>query len=237
MWPDTFTNYFEPEIAIAAVEVLEAAGYRGTHPAHRTVLRSARCSTTACCRTAKRWLRHVVHELRGPVSAGLSIVGLEPSCTAVFRDELPNLFPNDADAHRLSQASVTLAEFLAKSDYQPPRLHREVLVQRHCHDSAVLDPAATDTVLRDLGVDVDLPDSGCCGMAGSFGYERGDKYRVSVAAGERVILPAVRNAAPDTLIMADGFSCRQQILQLTGRTSLHLAQLLRLAQEQLAQQQ
>jgi FAD/FMN-containing dehydrogenase/Fe-S oxidoreductase len=231
LWPDTFTNHFQPEIAVAAVEVLEEAGF------------SVRIPTAALCcgrplfdygmlSTAKRWLRRVIAHLREPVSAGLPVVGLEPSCVAVFRDELPNLFPDNADAHRLAAAAVTLAELLADSDYEPPRMHREALVQKHCHDSAVLSPAASETVLGRMGLSLSLPDSGCCGMAGSFGFERGEKHRVSLAAGERVILPAVRAADPDTIVVADGFSCREQIFQLTGRRPVHLAQLLRLAHHQ-----
>ncbi|HWD02043.1 MAG TPA: FAD-linked oxidase C-terminal domain-containing protein [Amycolatopsis sp.] len=231
LWPDTFTNHFQPEVAVAAVAVLESAGFTVRIP-----------DPVLCCgrplfdygmlRTAKRWLRRAVRELRDPVSAGVPIVGLEPSCTAVFRDELTNLFPHDADAHRITGASVTFAELLAGEGYQPPHLHCDVLVQKHCHDSAVLDPAAADALMRKMGAHVEVPDSGCCGMAGSFGYERGEKYRVSVAAAERVIAPAVRAAPPETVIVADGFSCREQIRQLTGRGPLHLAQLLWSANEQ-----
>jgi Fe-S oxidoreductase len=110
-------------------------------------------------------------------------------------------------------------------------LRRDALVQTHCHDTAVLDPAAGHRLLSDMGLRVAHPDSGCCGMAGSFGYEQGERHRVSVAAGERVILPAVRAADPETIIVADGFSCREQIAQLAGRRPLHLAQLLWLAHE------
>ena len=228
LWPDTFTNFFQPEIAIAAVEVLESAGFAVRIP-----------PDVLCCGrplfdygmlpTAKRWLRRTVRALREPVSAGIPVVGLEPSCVAVFRDELTNLFPEDADARRIAEATVTFGEHLSTVDYRPPRLDRDVLVQTHCHDAAVLDPGATQRLLDAMGVRTHRPDSGCCGMAGSFGFERGEKYHVSVAAGERVILPEVRAAAEDTVIVADGFSCREQIGQLAGRRPLHLAQLLRLA--------
>ncbi|MBO0811310.1 MAG: FAD-binding protein [Microlunatus sp.] len=228
LWPDTWTNHFQPQIAIAAVEVLEDAGFTVRVPAQEL-----------CCGrplyefgmvpTAKRWLSEILDDLRQDIAAGVPVVGLEPSCVAVFRDELPNLFPDDVDAHRLARQTYTFAELLAGSGYRPPRLNRKALLQRHCHQQAVLSTAADDQLMDAIGLDVQRPDSGCCGMAGAFGYERGDKYRVSVAAGERVLLPAVRAAAPDTLILADGFSCREQIEQQTDRRALHLSQVIDLA--------
>ena len=228
LWPDTFTNYFTPEIGIAAIGVLEAAGYRVRLP-----------TSPLCCGrplydygmlpTAKRWLRRIVAELREPVASGTPVIGLEPSCLTVFRDELVNLFPDDPDARRLSQASVTLGDFLRRNGYQPPQLTGRALVQVHCHHGAVLGYDAERSLLEQAGLDLAFPASGCCGMAGSFGYERGQRYEVSMACGERVILPAVREADPDTLIIADGFSCRGQIEQGTGRRALHLAQVLQLA--------
>jgi Fe-S oxidoreductase len=227
LWPDTFTDYFSPEIGIAAVRVLEDAGYAVRLPAARL-----------CCGrplydygmlpTAKRWLRRIVGELREPAAAGVPLIGLEPSCLAVFRDELLNLFPDDLDARRLSQVSVTLGEFLASDGgYRPPDLHgRRALVQVHCHHGAVMKYDAERALLEKTGLEVNIPASGCCGMAGSFGYERGEQYRVSMACGERVILPAVRGCDPDTLVIADGFSCREQIEQATGRQAVHLAQVL-----------
>jgi Fe-S oxidoreductase len=227
LWPDTFTDHFTPEIGIAAVRVLEDAGYAVRLPAARL-----------CCGrplydygmlpTAKRWLRRIVGELREPAAAGVPLIGLEPSCLAVFRDELLNLFPDDLDARRLSQVSVTLGEFLASDGgYRPPDLRgRRALVQVHCHHGAVMKYDAERALLEKTGLEVNIPASGCCGMAGSFGYERGERYRVSMACGERVILPAVRGCDPDTLIIADGFSCREQIEQATGRQAVHLAQVL-----------
>jgi Fe-S oxidoreductase len=227
LWPDTFTDHFAPEIGIAAVDVLERAGCTVRLPERRL-----------CCGrplydygmlpTAKRWLRQIVEELREPAAAGVPVIGLEPSCLAVFRDELVNLFPDNLDARRLSQVSVTLGEYLAGlPDYEPPRLDgRTALVQVHCHHGAVMKFDAERALLERTGLNLEVPSSGCCGMAGSFGFERGEKYKVSVACAERVILPAVRNAVPDTLIVADGFSCREQIEQGTGRRPVHLAQLL-----------
>ncbi|OZM77225.1 FAD-binding and (Fe-S)-binding domain-containing protein [Pseudonocardia sp. MH-G8] len=232
LWPDTFTNHFTPEVGIAAVEVLESAGYVVRIPA-----------TALCCGrplydfgmlpTAKRWMRQILRELHEPIARGVPVVGLEPSCLAVFRDELTNLFPADADARRLSQQSVTLAELLDRTDgYTPPALHRTALVQMHCHQTATIGISADHELMRAMGLDLQLPDSGCCGMAGSFGYEAGEQYDVSMAAGERVILPAVRAAAPDTLVLADGFSCRSQIRHGAGRDTLHLAEVLAMAGRQ-----
>jgi Fe-S oxidoreductase len=225
LWPDTFTDHFDPEIGIAAVEVLERAGHHVSIPERRM-----------CCGrplydygmlpTAKRWLRTILTELREPIEAGVPVVGLEPSCLAVFRDELRNLFPDDTDALRLARQSVTLGELLARRGYDPPRRDGRALVQVHCHHGAVLGHDGEADLLRRTGLDLEIPDSGCCGMAGGFGYESGRRYEVSQACGERVILPAVRAAPEDTVIIADGFSCREQIAQATGRRPVHLAQVL-----------
>jgi Fe-S oxidoreductase len=226
LWPDTFTNYFTPQVGIAAVEVLESAGYAVRIP--RKMLCCGRpLYDFGMLPTAKRWLREILDELAEPIAAGVPVVGLEPSCLAVFRDELTNLFPADVRAQRLAKQSFTLAELLARTDsYTPPRLHRRALVQMHCHQSAVIGTEADQQLMRKMGLELDLPDSGCCGMAGSFGYEAGEQYEVSMAAGERVILPAVRAADPDTLVLADGFSCRSQIRQGADRDTLHLAEVL-----------
>ena len=228
LWPDTFTNYFTPEVGIAAVRVLEDAGFAVRIP-RRPLCCGRPLYDYGMLPTARRWLRRILTELRDPVEAGLPVIGLEPSCLTVFRDELASLFPADADALRLAGQSVTLGEFLASSGYEPPRLNRRALVQVHCHHGAVLGHGSDRALLEQMGLQVEVPDSGCCGMAGSFGFERGQRYQVSQACGERVILPAVRDAPPDTLIIADGFSCREQIAQATKRRPVHLAQVLALA--------
>jgi Fe-S oxidoreductase len=158
-------------------------------------------------------------------------VGLEPSCTAVFRDELVELFPHDQDAKRLSDQTFTLGEFLTHkvNGYQPPRLHGHALVHGHCHHKAIMKLEAEEQVLSKSGLDFKVLDSGCCGMAGSFGFESGDRYDISIKCGERALLPAVRHADKETLIIADGFSCRTQIAQTTDRSALHLAQVLQMA--------
>jgi Fe-S oxidoreductase len=156
------------------------------------------------------------------------VIGLEPSCLAVFRDELTNLFPDDADAQRLHAQSFVLADFLTEraADWPLPRLDRKALVQPHCHHHAVIGFDTEQNLLEAMGMDVEMAEAGCCGMAGSFGYEAGEKYQVSIAAGERVLLPKVRDAAEDTLVLADGFSCRSQISAGSRRTGLHLAQVI-----------
>jgi Fe-S oxidoreductase len=177
---------------------------------------------------AKRLLRETMEALRPELDEGIPIVGLEPSCVSVFRDELPNLFPDDEDAIRLSKAVKTLPEFLLQENVALPTLRGNALVQGHCHHKAVLHFDDEERVLKTLGLEVDHPDSGCCGMAGAFGFER-DKYELSMRIGERALLPAVREAARDTIIVADGFSCREQIAQATGREALHIAQVLHMA--------
>ncbi|NTU78016.1 MAG: FAD-binding oxidoreductase, partial [Chloroflexales bacterium] len=227
LWPDTFNNHFHPATAAAAVEVLEAAGYAVDVP-----------DQWLCCgrplydygmlTLAKKLLQEIIAALRDDIRAGTPLIGLEPSCTAVFRDELGNLFPHDEDARRLSRQTYTLGEFLAREGYAPPQLHARAVVHGHCHHKAILGMDHEEAVLGGMGLSVEVLDSGCCGMAGSFGFERGAKYDLSVRRGEQLLLPKVREAAPDTLIIADGFSCKEQIAQGTGRRALHLAQVLQL---------
>ncbi len=174
---------------------------------------------------ARRQLRQVLTVLRREIEDGAPVVGLEPSCVAVFRDELVNLFPDDALAQRLSAQTFTLAEFLAREGFEPPRREGRAIVHGHCHHHSVMGMDADRTLLARMGLDFEILDSGCCGMAGAFGFER-DHYEISIACGERVLLPAVREASPETLILADGFSCREQIAQVTGKRARHLAEAL-----------
>jgi Fe-S oxidoreductase len=179
---------------------------------------------------AKTYLQRILQILGGQIDAGLPIVVLEPSCASVFRDELRNLFPTDERAKRLRSQVFLLSEFLQHHapDYQPPRLSRKVLLHGHCHQKALMKMSHEEALLRKTGADVLSIDSGCCGMAGPFGFEK-DKYAISQAVGERVLLPAVRQTSAETLIVSDGFSCREQILQATGRRAVHLAEALQLA--------
>jgi len=229
LWVDTFNNYFHPETCRAALEVLEEAEFTVT------------CSRRPLCcgrplydfgmlERAKNSLSQILSALGPQIDAGLPIVVLEPSCASVFRDELHNLFPTDERATRLRNQTFLLSEFLQNHapDYLPPSLSRKVILHGHCHHKALMKINDEESLLRKMGVELQSLDSGCCGMAGPFGFQK-DKFEISQAIGERVLLPAVRRAASDTLIVADGFSCREQILQGTGRSAMHLAEVLKMA--------
>jgi Fe-S oxidoreductase len=179
---------------------------------------------------AKRYLQKVLDILSAEIDAGLPIVVLEPSCASVFRDELRNLFPHDLRASKLRAQTFLLSEFLEHHSpgYAPPKLSAKILLHGHCHQKALMKMTDEESLLRRMGVELQSPDAGCCGMAGPFGFER-DKFAVAQAVGERVLLPAVRSAASETVIVADGFSCREQIQQSTGRRAVHLAELLQTA--------
>jgi len=232
LWPDTFNNYFHPWIASAAVDVLQAAGFEVSVPGQ-----------WLCCgrplydfgmlRLARKQLRTILDALQDDIELGTPVVGLEPSCVAVFRDELVGLFPEDENAVRLSRQTFLLSEFLVNyaPHFRPPPLQRRAIVHAHCHHKAVMGLHDDRILLDRTGLDYTLLDSGCCGMAGSFGFER-DKYDISMNIGELVLLPAVRESAPDTLIITDGFSCREQIRQATSRAPLHIAEVLQAALRQ-----
>ena len=179
---------------------------------------------------ARQYLERILQGLGPQIDAGLPIVVLEPSCASVFRDELRNLFPGDARADRLRRQTFLLSEFLEHHapGYQPPQLNRKVVLHGHCHHKALMKMNDEESLLRKMGTTLEPLDAGCCGMAGPFGFEK-DKFAVSQAIGERVLLPAVRRAEPDTLIVSDGFSCGEQILQSTGRRAIHLAEAIQLA--------
>jgi len=231
LWPDTFNNYFVPGTALAAAEVLEGAGYEVVIP-KRPLCCGRPLYDWGFLGMAKRLLRQTLTTLEPELEAGLPVVGLEPSCVSVFRDELLNLFPNDARAKQLASSAMTLSEFIQRDrDFPLPQLKRKALVQAHCHHKSVMRFDVEEAVLRKIGLDLEHPDSGCCGMAGAFGFE-GGHYEISQRIGERVILPAVRDAGDKTLIIANGFSCREQIAQATGRQPLHLAEVLKLAMEE-----
>ncbi len=229
LWPDTFNNYFHPGTAKAAVEVLEAAGFRVVVP-----------KANLCCGRplydhgmldrAQSLLLQILDELSPEIEAEIPIVGLEPSCVAVFRDELLNLFPHDERAQALSRQTFLLSEFLEifAKNVPLPQLNRKALLHGHCHHKSLMKMTAEESVLHRLGIDFQSPAPGCCGMAGSFGFEP-DKYDLSIAIGELELLPAVRQAPPDWLIIADGFSCREQIAQESPRHALHLAEVLQMA--------
>ena len=231
LWPDTWNNNFHPTTAIAAVEVLEDAGFQVTIP--RAQLCCGRpLYDYGMLGAAKHLLLQTIEALREDIRAGVPLVGLEPSCVSVFRDEMVNLLGEDLDARRLRDQTFLFTEFLNRfaPNYTTPKLHGKAVVHQHCHHKSVLDKESESAVLQRTGVDFTILDDGCCGMAGAFGFEQ-DHYEVSMALGERALLPAVRNAETETILVADGFSCREQIAQSTNRLALHPAQLLKLAIE------
>jgi len=230
LWPDTFNDHFHPEVAIAAIEVLEAAGCEVIVP-ERSLCCGRPLYDYGMLTLARRLLENVLDGIRDHIRAGIPVVTLEPSCGAVFRNELPNMLPDDEDAKRLARQTMTFGEFLSRhaGDWEMPRLERHALVHFHCHQRATSDIDADRAVLDRLGLDYEVLEDGCCGLAGSFGYERGEHYEISIKAGERVLLPAVRQASPHTLLLTDGFSCRSQISHGSDRRALHLAQLVQMA--------
>jgi len=226
LWPDSFTSYLAPEVGVAAVAVLEDAGFEVVLPAG-PVCCGLTWISTGQLGVAKRVLRRSLRSLDGYLRAGVPVVGLEPSCLAVFRHEGPALLPQDEGAQLAKGLTFTLAEVLAAyaPHWTPPQVGGDALVQTHCHQHAVIGFEADRALMKAAGISATVPDSGCCGLAGNFGFEAGH-YEVSKAAGERVLLPAVRAASGATLIVADGFSCRTQIEQETDRRPWHLAQVL-----------
>jgi FAD/FMN-containing dehydrogenase/Fe-S oxidoreductase len=225
LWSDTFNNYFHPSTMRAAHQVLTTAGFRVTLPTQHL-----------CCGrplydfgmldTAKDYLLKTLNALTAQLQAGTPIVVLEPSCASVFRDELTNLLPNDPRAAKLRNQTFLLSEFLVKHapHYRPPQIDEKIIVHGHCHHSATMGMHDEIALLRLTGAEVQLIDSGCCGMAGPFGFEK-NKFDLSQKLGERVLLPTVRNN-PKSIIISDGFSCCEQITQNTTARPLHLAEVL-----------
>ncbi|MFC8360273.1 FAD-binding and (Fe-S)-binding domain-containing protein [Streptomyces griseorubiginosus] len=231
LWPDTFTNHFHPHIGRAAVTLMEHAGWRVILPEEPLCCGLTWISTGQLA-TAEKVLGRTVRTLAAHVRAGGLVVGLEPSCTAVFRSDAPEMFPGDRDVRRLRDRTVTLAELLTEHSpgYEPPHVpdrSAKALAQVHCHQHAVLDWQADRELLRRAGVDAEQLDSGCCGLAGNFGFEPGH-LEVSEACAERVLLPRLREEPPETVVLADGFSCRTQIHEFDsgGHEAVHLAELL-----------
>ncbi len=229
LFPDTFTNHFHTDVAQAVCEVIEAAGFEVTIP-----------PKVLCCGRplfdygmlgrARKMFTEVLASLDEQISEGLPMIVPEPSCCASFRDELIEMLPADQQAQRLSKQTYTLAEFLDKyaPDADLPTIERKAMVQKHCHHQSVMGFDADQKLYERLGLDAEMPPTGCCGLAGSWGFEAG-KYQISMDCGERELFPKVREAAPDTILLADGFSCRTQIEQGTDRRAIHIAQLIRAA--------
>ena len=228
LWADTFNNNFFPETAQAAAEVLAAAGC-DVHVPMQHLCCGRPLYDYGFLDKAKKYLQKILHALESDIEAGTPVVVLEPSCASVFRDELHELMPNDPLAKKLVKQTVLLGEFLDQhTQFRPPKLKRKAIVHGHCHHKAVMRMDSEKKLLDSMGLDHKELASGCCGMAGSFGYEK-DKYDVSIAVGERALLPAVRKADVSTLIIADGFSCKEQITQETARFALHPAEVMKLA--------
>jgi FAD/FMN-containing dehydrogenase/Fe-S oxidoreductase len=232
LWADTFSNYFHPEVARAAVEVLEAAGFQVKLPA-KVLCCGRPLYDFGMLDTAKALLRETLDTLKHDLAAGIPIIGLEPSCVSVFRDEMMGLYPDDRGAKSMHSQVFLLSEFLNKhsSHFHLPQLSRKAVVHMHCHHKAIMKTKDEEEILGKLGLDFEVLDSGCCGMAGSFGFES-HHYDISRSIGDLVLFPAVRRAAPDTLIITDGFSCKEQIEQCTQRQTLHLAEVIRMAMQQ-----
>jgi Fe-S oxidoreductase len=230
LWPDTFNNHFHTDVGVACVEALEAAGWQVVMP-----------SGHVCCGRplydygfldlAERYLRRTLGVLRDEIRAGTPVVGMEPSCLAVFRDELTGMLPHDNDAQRLARLAEHFGGFLERHQVEVPVLQRRALLWGHCHHKATGGLSGEQKVLERMGVEVEPVSGGCCGLAGSWGFEQGH-HDISMQCGEQGLLPAVRDAAADTVIVADGFSCKTQIAQSgVERRALHVAQVIKMARE------
>ncbi len=226
LWADTFTNYFQPHIAEAAYQVLSDAGF-SVKVLRRHVCCGRPLYDFGMLDKAKQYLMDAMDALADEISAGTPIVVLEPSCASVFRDEAVNLMPDDPRTAKLKRQTMLLSEFLMRDapNYVPAKTQQKILVHMHCHHRAIFNMKDEVAALNATGGEVKVLDSGCCGMAGPFGFEK-KSYDVSQTLGERVLLPAVRAADAGTVIVTDGFSCREQIAQNTGRRAVHLAEVL-----------
>ncbi len=226
LFPDTFNNHLHTEVGVACVEAIEAAGWQVIMPEGHV-----------CCgrplydygflNQAERYLRNVLEVLRPHLRAGTPIVGMEPSCLAVFKDELGKLLPHDDDAKRLTMNACHFGEFFERYDVPVPHLEGDALLWGHCHHRATGGVEPEQDVLERMGLNVDSASGGCCGLAGSWGFERG-KWTMSLDCGEQGYLPAVRDASPDTAVIANGFSCQTQLQHApdVDRRALHLGQLM-----------
>ncbi len=230
LWADTFNNYFFPNALQNATSVLENAGFEVMLPPNNL-----------CCGRplydfgmldkANQYLAKILHDLSSQIQSGIPIVGLEPGCVSVFRNELKNIFPDNKNAIKLSENFFTLSEFIDmnKSKFHFNRLNNKIFYHGHCHHKAVMHIEKDKQVLKSLGTDLTFIDAGCCGLAGSFGFEKGEKYKLSMQIGERVLFPELRKISNDDIIVSDGFSCREQILHGTNKKAFHLAEVLAMA--------
>jgi Fe-S oxidoreductase len=227
LWPDTWNNYLQPQVLDAAARTLRSAGFRVVFP-RRHICCGRPLYDFGFLDQARRYLDDVLRRLAPQIDAGMPFIVLEPSCASVFLEELRNFYPQNERAQRLGKQTYLLADFLAvhAPEWRPPSFANcQIILHGHCHHKSVFNMKAERKLLEQTGAQVTMLDSGCCGMAGPFGFER-DKYTVSQTLGERVLLPAVRNADHDTIIVTDGFSCREQVAQNTSRRAVHVAEVL-----------
>jgi FAD/FMN-containing dehydrogenase/Fe-S oxidoreductase len=229
LWPDTFNNHLHTDVGVACVEAIEAAGWQVIMPRGHV-----------CCGrplydygfldVAERYLHKCLDVLRPYIRDGVPVVGMEPSCLAVFKDELTKMLPHDDDARRLAKNAYHFGEFFDTFDLDVPPLTRKALLWGHCHQRATGGIDSEQRVLEKMGVEVEEVSGGCCGLAGSWGFEAG-KWKLSMDCGNEALLPAVRDAEDDTVIVANGFSCKTQLEHApkTPRKAVHLAQAIALA--------
>ncbi|HXE43368.1 MAG TPA: heterodisulfide reductase-related iron-sulfur binding cluster, partial [Candidatus Baltobacteraceae bacterium] len=236
LWPDTFNNHFHTDVGTACVEALEAAGFRVMMPMQHV-----------CCGRplydygfldmAEKYLRRTIDLLRDEIRQGIPIVGMEPSCLAVFKDELTKLLPNDPDAAQLKKNCYHWSEFFQKHEINVPKLEGKAMMWGHCHHKATGGMSPEMKLLKErMGLEVEEAKGGCCGLAGSWGFEAG-KYNISMQCAEVGLLPAVRKAEKSTVIIANGFSCKTQLEQSgVGRRALHTAEVMRIARKSASHQ-
>jgi Fe-S oxidoreductase len=233
LFNDTFNTYNEPKVAIAATEVLQAAGYDVILPGHKCCGRPM--ISKGLLDQAREAARDTIEHLAPFAAEGIAIIGLEPSCLLSLRDEYFSLLPDDARVAQVAAQALTFEEFMAQTaDAGELELTftdeaRQLLLHGHCHQKALVGTAPSRrTLTLPPHYVVDEVDSGCCGMAGSFGYEA-EHYEISQQMGARRLFPAIDAAGGDTLLVAAGTSCRQQIAHGTGRRAFHPAEILRAA--------
>jgi Fe-S oxidoreductase len=226
LWPDTFNNHFRPGTAMAAAHLLESAGYCVSIP-DRHLCCGRPLYDWGYLDEAKGLWEETFITLREAIAGQIPIIGLEPACTSAFKDELVSLFPDREEAKILSKQVIHITDFVCANFelFGKPRQGGKAIVQAHCHHHAVVGFQSELELLDRLGIDVNRPPQGCCGMAGAFGFAK-ETAGLSRQIGEREILPAARDAPTEALILADGFSCREQIEQGTGRRTVHIAELL-----------
>jgi Fe-S oxidoreductase len=228
LWPDTWNNYYHPKTLMAAETVLAAAGFKAQVP-HGHICCGRPLYDFGFLDAARNYLAKVLDRMAPQIDAGLPFIFLEPSCASVFKDELMELFPKNVRAKRLNERVWLLADWLAAHapEFAARRLSgAHILIHGHCHHKAVFGgPVSEIDLLRGAGAVVEPIQAGCCGMAGPFGFEA-EKFEVSKRIASDELLPAIESAGPQTIIVTDGFSCREQINQLGKREAVHFAEVL-----------